>query len=442
MMLPERPTRFRWVVFFLGCATSWMLYLHRYAFGLIKPKLQDELQLSNTELGLLDSAFFLFYTWCQVPSGILMDLWGAHLFLGLSIIVWSVAMALHAGVTSVNALWYVRAGFGASQAGAYAGLARITRTWFPESVRTTAQGWIGIFSGRMGGACANLLFATLLIGILHLAWQEAVYVISSAGILLGISFLLLFRNSPWRHPFVNSAEARLITGTDSDITSAADGEASPPKRKLPVRELLRRMSPRSILNLFALSNQAMLSTLADAIYVSWIPFYLNDVHSLNYKAMGIYSALPLIGGALGGAFGGWLNDFVIRRSGNRRWSRSGVGFVGKGLAGTVLLFAVTVYYHDPYTFCGLLFLVKFFSDWSLPASWGTVTDISGPASATVFSINNFLASSGAIIGPALYGYQSDHYGWPAVFGTVCGVYFLCAVSWLLVNCTIPLVGEE
>ena len=40
----DRPTQFRKVVFVLACGTSWMLYLHRYVFGLIKPELRTARQ--------------------------------------------------------------------------------------------------------------------------------------------------------------------------------------------------------------------------------------------------------------------------------------------------------------------------------------------------------------------------------------------------------------
>ena len=50
----ERPTRVRYMVFVLGFGTSWMLYLHRYSFALIKPFLKEELDVSNTELGAMD----------------------------------------------------------------------------------------------------------------------------------------------------------------------------------------------------------------------------------------------------------------------------------------------------------------------------------------------------------------------------------------------------
>ena len=34
----EKPTNVRWAIFGLACGTSWLLYLHRYTFALIKPR--------------------------------------------------------------------------------------------------------------------------------------------------------------------------------------------------------------------------------------------------------------------------------------------------------------------------------------------------------------------------------------------------------------------
>jgi hypothetical protein len=90
----------------------------------------------------------------------------------------------------------------------------------------------------------------------------------------------------------------------------------------------------------------------------------------------------------------------------------------------------------------MLFFVKFFGDWSLVSTWGTVTDIGGRASATVFAFNNTVASAGGIIIPPVIGYVSAAAGWPAVFALVGVTYALCAASWLLVDCTIPVLGER
>lgn len=411
-----------------------MLYLHRYVFGLIKPTLAEEFDLSKTELGLLDSGFAVFYSSCQVPMGIAVDAVGVQLVLTLMIVVWCVGLALHAWAPAKEDLWYGRAVLGAGQSGVFAALSRVTRNWFPVTVRTTVQGWVGVFFGRIGGMSANLLVGSLILGVYLVPWRTAVYGLAATGMAFAFVFALLYRNSPRQHPSVNDAEADLIETRPDDAPQAT-------VRKLTIREMFRRMSPRSIVNLLTLNVQTILSTIADNIFSAWIPLFLFEVHNLKFKEMGFYSALPLLGGACGGALGGWLNDFMIRRTGSLRWSRSGVGMAGKGLAAIILATAM-LWYDDPYTFCSLLFFVKFFSDWSLTTTWGAVTDIGGRSTATVFAFNNSVATVGAILAPTMYGYIAEHFNWKYVFFTGAATYLVCALSWLAIDCRIPVIAED
>jgi ACS family glucarate transporter-like MFS transporter len=87
-----------------------------------------------------------------------------------------------------------------------------------------------------------------------------------------------------------------------------------------------------------------------------------------------------------------------------------------------------------------LFVVKLFGDWSLTTSWGVVTDIGGRATATVFAFNNAIAGIGLIVAPILFGWIAEHFGWQPVFLAVAGTYALCALSWLFINCTIPVIA--
>jgi len=429
-----QPTHFRWRVFILACGTSWLLYLHRYIFGLIKPKLAQEWGLGKDELGLIDSAFAMFYTGCQIPLGLLTDFAGVHFMLTAMIIVWSIGLALHAGSPSPKWLWGARATLGIGQSAVFAAQSRITRTWFPSAVRTSVQGWVGIFFGRFGGLSANLIVGSLMLGVFAMSWRTTVYVMATIGVVHALFFALWFRNNPRQHPQVNDAEADII----ADVSS---GSKDKKPAKIGFGQMFSQMSVRSIANLFALNIQTMLSTLADNIYSAWIPLFLFEVHGLKFKEMGIYSALPLLGGALGGASGGWLNDRLIAWTGNRRWSRSAIGFAGKGLAGLVLLSALLLY-DSPRLFCVMLFFAKFFSDWSLTTTWGAVTDVGGRMSATVFAFNNTIAGVGSIAGPIMYGTIAEHWGWTSVFITGAAAYLACASVWPLINCTIPVIPEE
>jgi MFS transporter, ACS family, glucarate transporter len=314
----------------------------------------------------------------------------------------------------------------------YANLSKLAQTWFPASIRTTLQGMAGITAGRLGGMCAYLLIGSLMIGLLKLQWRSAIYFAAAGGVFFAFLFALVFRNSPRDHPLVNEAEANRI---DTTLSPSAKGP------KMSVSQMLRSVQPRALMNLVFLNIQTILSTLADNIYSNWIPLFLWEVHHLEFAKMGIYSSLPLLGGAIAGIVGGMLNDLFISLTGNRRWSRSGIAMAGKGLA-AILLLSALVFYDNPYVFCGFLFAVKFFGDWSLTTSWGVVTDIGGPATASVFAFNNAVAGLGMITAPVLFGYVAQWYGWRVVFITVAVTYVLCALSWLAIDCTIPMVNTS
>jgi MFS family permease len=234
---------------------------------------------------------------------------------------------------------------------------------------------------------------------------------------------------------VNEAEADLIAGPA--MTEAA---AAPPP-KMTIRELLQSIQPEALPNFICLNIQTILSTFADNIYSNWIALFLAEVYLLSEERIGLLNALPLLGGAAAGLVGGILNDYCIWLTGNPRWSRRAIAGCGKGLAAVLLLTALA-FYRDPYTFCCLLFFVKFFGDWSLATSWGVITDIGGRATASVFAFNNTIAGLGLIAAPPIFGKLADHYGWPPVFVVVAAAYVLCALSWLGIDCTRPLIREK
>lgn len=136
----EQPSRIRWLVFSMACGTSWMLYLHRYTWNIIRPQLQEEYGFSNTELETLGSIFYFGYAFFQIPSGIVSDLFGTHLFLGSITLTWAICLPLLGVVGTFLGLAVIRVIFGSAQAGAYPALGQVTRTWFPLRTRTRVQG--------------------------------------------------------------------------------------------------------------------------------------------------------------------------------------------------------------------------------------------------------------------------------------------------------------
>lgn len=438
------PTSIRWQVFALACGASFLLYLHRYTWNIVGPNLQSEFGFTNVQAGFLFSLFYYTYACGQIPSGVIIDRFGPHRFLSVSVLAWSVAIIaigqtanLSIGLTAgmlLLGLW--RLVFGAAQAGCYPALTKITRQWFPLRQRTTIQGWVATTFGRSGGAMSPIIMGTLLMGICGLSWQTALAVMGGLGILYAVLFWKIFRNTPEEHPRVNEAERELI------------GEGMPPDSATGTQTVLpagRALKSRS-LRFFVV--QQFLDAGSDVVFVSLIGTYFLTARGFDISQTGWLASLPLWGGALGGIAGGWLNDRLIHSTGNRRWSRSGIGFVGKVIG--CLMLALLVQQESGVAAAWCLLAAKFFSDWSQPTTWGMCTDLGGRFSATVFGIINTAGTLGGVVMPLIFGIVLDYFttastaingepvtltNWNPLFYVLSGMYLASGICWLLIDCT-------
>ncbi|MFO1023310.1 MAG: MFS transporter [Planctomycetales bacterium] len=428
----QRPTNTRWMIFALSCAVSFILYLHRYTWGFVKAEVGTEFGWDKTTLGWLDSAFYISYAVGQVPGGMLADWYGTRIVLSGMILMWTAGLGLTTVVMSLPGMIAARFTLGLGQAGCYPTLSKVTKGWFPPEIRTSIQGWVSSFSGRMGGAVSYVLFASLLLGMLGLTWRTATLLFAAAGVVLAIGFYGLFRNSPRLHPGCNEAECDLILQTD-------------PEAHIVQGTLLNWGVAVRSFNLWMLSFQQFTCAFVDNIFSAWVPLFLLEQHHVDVKAAGWMSAMPLVGGALGGMTAGMLQSRLMRWSGNRKWSRRSIGLIGN-LMSTVLMF-VSLCFADAVAIVTVFFFLKFFADWAQPTLWGTATDIGGKNSASVFAVVNTAGSvAGFVAGPIMGGIvdvfsggdPKSPRGWFVLFLSLGMVYFFSALSWLWIDCTRPL----
>jgi MFS transporter, ACS family, glucarate transporter len=439
------PSGVRWRVFALACGASFLLYLHRYSWNVVGPKLQEELSFSHTQVAFLFSLFYYSYSVGQIPSGLIIDRFGPHRFLSIIILCWSIAVTAIGQTTNVVLLGFYRVVFGAAQAGCYPALTQVTRQWFPVGQRTTLQGWVATTFGRSGGAMSPIILGTFLMGWVGLSWQTAVTVLGMFGVGYAFLFWKVFRNSPRQHPSVNEAELALIE--DGTYSASPPAGTDAPKMLSPGRALRNRS-----MRFFVV--QQFLDAGSDVAFVSLIGAYFLQARGFDISTTGWLASMPLWGGALGGVAGGMLNDRLIRSTGSRRWSRSGVGFVGK-VIGCVML-ALVVSQTTGVAAAMFLFAAKFFSDWSQPTTWGTCTDLGGRFSATVFAIINTAGTLGGVTMPLVFGGLLDWFtqasivggetvavtNWNPLFYLLAGMYLASGVCWLAVDCTQSLESPD
>ncbi len=376
----------------------------------------------------------------QIPSGVVCDLFGPHLFLAIIIAAWSLMLPCFGLTTRYWGLGTFRLLFGVTQAGGYPSLSKVTKSWFPLRARTTMQGLIASFFGRSGGAMSSIIMGTLLMGLLGMSWRAALVVMGAAGLVFAFLFYLFYRNNPEEDPWTNQAERDLIREGEVEVSGGP-----------PVLPFWRAVKNRSLL---VFMFQQVMNAGPDYIYAAEMGSYFINVRGVDGAMAGLLVSLPLWGGALGGVSGGVVNDYLITRTKNRRWSRSAVGFSGKFLACLLMLIALQQSNGLAAAVC--LFAVKFFSDWSQPTVWGTCTDMGGRYSATTFSIINTCGGLGGVVTPLIGGYLLDRNTHKEVIGgveklttdytplfmLVAGMYLVSAACWFFIDCTHSLERDD
>jgi MFS transporter, ACS family, glucarate transporter len=435
-----RPTKIRWLVLALASLTSMMLYLHRYTWAVIRPELAREYGFTNTELERIFTFFNFTYATGQIPSGIIADFFGARFFLSSIMFGWSLSLILFAVAGSYFAFCASRLLFGAVQAGAYPSLSNVSRNWFPPSSRTTMQGFVASFAGRAGGALAPIIMATVLMSHFGFDWKTALIIMAMGGIVLALAFVVLYRNKPEIDGRVNQAERDLFL--EDTLSSKSK------RRVLSFKQAIKNRG-LSIMVFAQVANAG-----ADIVYTIILGSYFLS-KEISLGEMGIYASFPLFGGAIGGFFGGFLNDYIIRKTGSRKWGRRIVGFTGKIVAALIVI--PTISQNNPLAISLGLGVVKFFSDWSQPTVWGTCTDIGRQYSATVFSIVNTAGNVGAILIPwFVMGPLLDHYttielvdgvskpdtNYYPMFVMVAILYVVTALCWLTIDSTKPIDPDD
>ncbi|MCA9121792.1 MAG: MFS transporter [Planctomycetaceae bacterium] len=151
--MPQRPSRVRYLVVASAFLMSALLYLDRFCISIAEVYIQQDLGLSDEQVGWMLSAFFWTYALGQVPAGWLTDRFGSRLMLTIYILAWSLLTGLTGAAGAFVALLLLRFGFGFAQSGAYPTAASIISKWMPLQARGRASGIIAV-GGRVGGFLA------------------------------------------------------------------------------------------------------------------------------------------------------------------------------------------------------------------------------------------------------------------------------------------------
>ena len=301
-------------------------YIDRYILAAVLPRMQSELSLTNSEAGLLATAFLVTYFMTSPLFGVLGDRLSRTRLMSIGVIAWSIATAATGVMRNFAQLLMARSAVGIGEA-AYATISpALLSDYFPR--RTRGRAFSVFYVAIPVGAAAGYLLGGLIESTL--GWRAAFYVVGLPGIVMA-----------------------LLALTAPDPPRGLNEEDARPPRKESILGALRSLS----LNFTYVG--AILGYVAYTFAMGglqlWMPKFLSEVRGLELaRADFVVGVLTVVAG-LGGTFlGGLLGDLL-----SVRWKYGQLWLCGlSSLAGIIPAWlALTV--EAPTAFLAWLFVAEF-----------------------------------------------------------------------------------
>ena len=178
-----QPTlRGRWYILAVLFCLNALNFYDRQILGAVMEPIRRELELSDTQMGLLSTAFTLVYAAVGIPLGRLADNWKRNRLLSLSLATWSLLTVASGMVRGYASLFVTRLGVGIGEAACAPAANSLIGDLFPPSQRARA---LSIF---MLGLPVGLFLCYWFSGRIAQAygWRSAFYVAALPGLLLAV----------------------------------------------------------------------------------------------------------------------------------------------------------------------------------------------------------------------------------------------------------------
>jgi MFS family permease len=371
-------------LFALFWANFWNFF-DRQVLAALAPFLKDAWQLTDTQVGLLATAFEVTYALAPVPIALLGDRWLRRRVVALALAVWSGAMALAGTAGSFALLLWGRAGLGLGEAGYGPSALAWLSDLFPPSHRSRAVAIhdLALILGSAGGYALGGVLGKVL------GWRPVFWLAALPGLLLALVICSLPEPPKGQSDYQALGMERAI-------------DARPPPFPSALGELLT--TPTLIVTYAA----GVLVNLATAGLIYWLPSFAVRLHGLSEGTAGlVIGALTVVTGAAGVLSGGLLADRLLRRTPAGRLLTFGLSYaVGFPLA------LLAVFVPNTPLFLVLATLAVYLFTFYFPCLAPLVHQVTRPElRATAMGVGLFLVHIlGSAVAPALVGWLSDRTG--------------------------------
>jgi len=422
--MPDQPTTVRYRVLAWLTLAAALSYLCRNAVGVAESTIRGDLGLTVEQSGWFMGAFFWTYAIFQIPCGWFSERVGTRISLTIFAVGWSVATI---GIGVAPGFWLLIVAqliMGAAQAGIFPASCNSIGHWMPLSQRSFGCGVLTA-GMQIGAIAASWITGGL---IVEFGWRWVFTLFALPGFLWATGFISWFRDQPKQTPAVNEHELAVIRAGRDTI----DGHQNNRTQQITNDDQFALLTIASSPVMWWLCGQQICRASGYMFFATWFPTFLQTTRGVSVEQSGYLQGMVLAGTLAGCIFGGMLTDWIWKRTGSSRLSRSAVGAAALGACSLLILAAWFV--KSPELAVALLTLGSFFAALAGPAAFAAVIDIGGPRVPQVFGlmnmVGNFAAAACPVVVANLFKFTAN---WDLVLLLFAGVYFAGAVCWVFVN---------
>ena len=292
----------RWYIIGLIAVATVINYIDRTAINILWPYIYKDFGITEKEskdaLKFITTFFMIAYALGQAVTGKMMDALGTRIGFVISIIGWSISIALHALAKTLASFNIFRFFLGLTEAGNWPGAAKSNAEWFPAKERAIAQGIFG------AGASVGSVVAAPFIASLYLAfgWQATFVGIGVLGLIWIIPWLIINKNTPDKHPWISPEERKHILDNGDQQPKSA-----PSVTVYSWSQLLR------FRNTWGIITSRFFIDPVWWMFITWLPFFLKEQFGFDIKQVGAFAWVPYLFAAIGGLAGGFYSSNQIRK---------------------------------------------------------------------------------------------------------------------------------
>lgn len=373
------------IVLGLLCLMYLITYIDRVNVATAAADIRRELNLSNTQLGLVFSAFAYPYLVFQIFGGWVGDRFGPRRTLFTCGVIWATATILTGLASSLTMLFMIRVLLGIGEGATFPVATRAMQAWTPPGRRGFAQGITHAFA-RFGNAVTPPLVAAL---ILIVTWRGAFVVLGCCSLFWVVTWVLYFRDNP--------ADHRGITTEELDELPNRGVRPTTVRPDVPWKQLTLRMLPVTIVY-FCYGWTLWL-------YLNWLPLFFRNEYKLDIQKSALFASAVFFAGVGGDLLGGSISDSILKRTGDLRKARCNV--VIAGFLGSFVCLLPMFLTHDLTLITLSLAAGFFFAEIVIGPMWAIPMDIAPRFSGTASGLMNTGSAAAAILSPQVFGYIAD-----------------------------------